>query len=590
MNAPPSCSQLLLPADTSHDAADIPTHAPTEGFDRWLHAQTGRWTSGVSPSALMLAYADWMAHLATSPGRQAYLVHKAFRKWFRLALYLLHAGQPGAPRAIDPLPQDRRFVSDAWTAWPYNVWSQAFLLTQQWWHNATTGVRGVSRHHEQVVTFSMRQWLDLMSPSNFVVTNPEVLDRTIRTLGTNLVAGMANAWEDVERRQAGRPGAGAERFVVGRDVAVTPGKVVMRNELAELLQYEPATETVHPEPVLILPAWIMKYYVLDLRPQNSLIRHLVEQGHTVFCVSWKNPTEQHRDHGLEDYLRLGFFEPLAEVRRIVPERKVHAAGYCLGGTLLAIGAAALAARGRDELATLTLLAAQTEFSEPGEIGLFIDDAEVTFLEDVMFDRGYLTRDQMAGSFQLLRSNDLIWSRAVREYLMGERAEMTDLMSWNQDATRMPYRMHSEYLRSLFLHNDLAAGRFRVDGRPVALADIRVPVFCLGTEADHVARWPSVYKIHLLTDTEVTFVLASGGHNVGVVNPPSPRRGGYRMHVQGAGDAYLDPDHFLACASRHEGSWWPCWSGWLADHSSVKGPAPSRRASLGDAPGTYVLES
>jgi polyhydroxyalkanoate synthase len=591
--SPPLASPPPTPA-CDGETADAPVGEPGEGFDRWLHAQLARLTAGVSPPALLLAYADWLSHLALSPAKQAQLLHKAWRKLHRLALYLPHAGDPGSPCCIEPLPQDKRFAADAWRQWPFNAWSQAFLLGQQWWHNATTGVRGVSKHHEDVVTFITRQMLDIASPSNFVPTNPEVLRRTAETLGANLAAGWANWCEDWERALAGRPPAGSEAYRVGHEVAATPGKVVLRNALVELIQYTPTTAQVHPEPVLIVPAWIMKYYVLDLQPQDSLVKYLVDRGHTVFCVSWKNPGDAERDFGMDDYLRMGLFDTLDAVGAILPGAKVHAAGYCLGGTLLAIGAAALASRNDERLATLTLLAAQTDFSEPGEIGLFIDDAEVTFLEDVMFDRGYLTREQMAGSFQLLRSNDLVWSRHVREYLMGERAPMTALMAWNVDATRMPYRMHSEYLRGLFLGNDLAAARFRVAGRPVSLTDIRAPVFCLGTGTDHVAPWRSVYKLHLLTDTEVTFVLTTGGHNAGVVSAPGHPRRSYRVHTQAHGDKYLDPEQYLAQANAKPGSWWPEWQRWLAGHSSAPVSPPRTGAPerglfvLGDAPGRYVL--
>jgi polyhydroxyalkanoate synthase len=567
-----------------------------QGFDRWLHAQLGKSTAALSPAALLLASLDWAAHLALSPGKQWELLRKAARKQARLAQYLPRAAQAGAPPCIEPLPQDRRFADPAWQRWPFNLYAQSFLLAQQWWHNATTGVRGVSRHHEEVVTFAARQWLDMLSPSNFVPTHPLVLQRTAATLGANLAAGAMHWWDDWRRLQAGLPPAGTEAFRVGGNLAVTPGRVVMRNALAELIQYSPTTAQVHPEPVLILPAWIMKYYILDLQPQDSLIKYLVDRGHTVFCVSWKNPGAAERDRGFEDYLQLGLMASLAAVNAVVPDRPVHAVGYCLGGTLLAIGAAAMARDGDRRLATLTLLAAQTDFSEPGEIGLFIDESEVSFLEDTMFDRGYLSREQMAGAFQLLRSNDLVWSRAVRDYLMGERTPVSDLMAWNADATRMPYRMHSQYLRGLFLHNDLAAGRFRVGGRPVALSDLDRPIFCLGTETDHVAPWPSVFKLHLLTDAEITFALTTGGHNAGVVNPPGLTRHSHRLHTRRRDDKYLEPETWLAQAVQHPGSWWPQWQRWLARHSSPRRAAPPAMgapergcAPLCDAPGSYVLE-
>jgi polyhydroxyalkanoate synthase len=594
--AQPAEAAQALPMRVAEPAAapDIRVGEPTEGFDRWLHAQVGRITAGVSPAALVLAYTDWLSHLALSPAKQAELVHKAWRKAQRLALYLSRSTQTDTPWCIEPLPQDRRFADHAWREWPFNVVSQAFLLAQQWWHNATTEVRGVSRHHEEVVTFITRQLLDIGSPSNFVATNPVVLRRTLATGGGNLARGCLHWWDDWERQQAGRPAAGSEAWLVGENLAVTPGKVVMRNSLVELIQYTPTTRQVRPEPVFILPAWIMKYYVLDLQPQNSLIKYLVDQGHTVFCASWKNPGEAERDYGMEDYLRMGLYDTVAAIGAIVPGHKVHAVGYCLGGTLLAIGAAAMARDNDDRLATITLLAAQTDFSEPGEIALFIDDSEVTFLEDIMFDRGYLASGQMAGAFQLLRSNDLVWSRGVRDYLMGERTPMNDLMAWNQDSTRMPYRMHAQYLNRLFLRNDLAAARFRVAGKPVALGDIRVPMFCLGTETDHVAPWRSVYKIHVLTDAEVTFVLTTGGHNAGVVSPPGHPHRSYRVRMRPEEGKYIDPDLYLAHAEQKAGSWWPQWQQWLARRSGRPGAAPSIGApgkgysTLADAPGHHVL--
>ena len=568
---------------------------PFEGFDRALHAILGRATRAVSPTSLVLAYTDWMSHLLLSPAKQAHLVQKALRKAHRLGSYLPAAVTGRAEPCIEPLEQDRRFSHPDWQLWPFNAIYQSFLLTQQWWWNATTEVRGVSRHDEEIVTFVARQLLDIFSPSNFPFTNPEVLRRTIETGGANLYQGWTNWIEDVQRMQSGQRPAGAESFQVGKNVAVTPGKVIFRNRLIELIQYAPTTEKVRPEPILIVPAWIMKYYILDLSPHNSLIRHLVDAGHTVFCISWKNPGAAERDRGMADYLRMGMMDALDAVAAVVPGRKIHCVGYCLGGTLASIGAAAMARDDDDRLASLTLLASQTDFTEPGELGLFIDESELTFLEEIMFDRGYLSAGQMAGAFELLRSNDLFWSRLVREYLMGERRPMSDLMAWNADATRMPYRMHSEYLRRLYLDNDLAEGRYRVGGKPIALNDIHVPVFCVGTANDHVAPWRSVYKLHLLSDTEVAFVLAGGGHNTGIVAEPGGRNRGYCVMTRPYDGKYVDPDAYLALAKQKDGSWWPEWHRWLASRSGEPVPPPAYGAPaggyapLGDAPGAYVLE-
>jgi polyhydroxyalkanoate synthase len=565
-------------------------------FDRPLHAATARLTAGLSPAALVQAYTDWAQHLLMSPDKQIELVEKAARKWSRFLEYCPRAcADPDCPICIEPLPQDKRFAGEEWQTWPYNAIFQGFLLTQQWWHNATTGVDGVSKHHEDVTSFVARQILDMVSPANFSFTNPEVLDATVKQGGLNLVRGAMNFWEDWRHAINGEKPIGAEAFEVGRNLAVAPGKVVYRNRLIELIQYTPATNRVHPEPVLIVPAWIMKYYILDLSPENSLVKYLVEKGHTVFLVSWKNPTGEERDLGMADYRRLGVMAALDAVSTIVPKQPVHAVGYCLGGTLLAIAAAAMARDGDDRLKSLTLLAAQTDFTEAGELMLFIGEAQVSFLEDMMAEQGFLDAKQMAGAFQLLRSNDLIWSKMVRNYLMGERRPMIDLMAWNADATRMPFAMHSEYLRRLFLDNDLAEGRYAVDGRPVSLHDIRVPVFAVSTVSDHVAPWRSVYKIQMLTDTDVTFVLSNGGHNAGIVSPPSHPRRHHQIAIHKEDENYVDPDAWQASAVHHEGSWWPCWQGWLQSHSSDPEKPPSLGAAskgykpLCAAPGSYVLE-
>jgi polyhydroxyalkanoate synthase len=565
-------------------------------FDRPLHAATARLTAGISPAALMQAYTDWAQHLLFSPDKQGALVEKAARKWTRYVDYCLRAcADPVCKVCIEPLPQDKRFAGDAWQKQPFAVVYQGFLLTQQWWHNATTGVDGVSKHHEDVVSFVTRQLLDVVSPANFPLTNPEVLEATVRQCGMNFVHGAANFWEDWRRAVNGASPVGAEAFRVGCDVAITPGKVVFRDRLIELIQYAPATEKVRAEPVLIVPAWIMKYYILDLSPENSLVKYLVGRGHTVFVLSWKNPTGEDRDLGLDDYRRLGIVAALDAVSAIVPKRQVHAVGYCLGGTLLAIAAAAMARDGDDRLKSLTLFAAQTDFTEAGELMLFIDEAQVSFLEDMMAEQGYLDTRQMAGAFQLLRSSDLIWSAMVQTYLMGERRPMIDLMAWNADATRMPFRMHSEYLRRLFLDNDLAESRFEVEGRPVSLRDIRVPIFAVSTISDHVAPWRSVYKIQMLTDADVTFVLSNGGHNAGIVSPPGHPHRHHQIATHNEDDNYVDPDAWQQAAVHHEGSWWPCWQDWLVKYSSDQIPPPPMGAPkkgyapLADAPGTYVLE-
>jgi len=594
--APPASRVSDRP--TARQADPLDSYASTELqniLDRSLHATAARLTGGISPGALAGAYWDWAVHLGVSPGKQAQLIEKAVKKWLRLAGYCGRCMRgDDCPACIDPLPQDKRFNGEAWQQWPFKLIYQAFLLNQQWWYNATTGVRGVTQQHQNVVEFVARQLLDTVSPSNFLMTNPEVLQKTLTEGGANLLRGAQNLADDLEAAHARGPAPGGEEFTVGETIAVTPGKVVHRNRVMELIQYSPATDKVRPEPVLIVPAWIMKFYILDLSPGNSLVKYLTEQGYTVFMISWINPGPDLRELSMDDYRQSGIMEALDAMQAITGCRGVHGAGYCLGGTLLAIAAAAMARNQHSPFATLSFLAAQTDFTEAGELTLFINESQVSFLEDMMWEQGYLDTRQMAGAFQLLRSNDLIWSRIVREYLMGDRRPPNDLMAWNADGTRLPYRMHSQYLRSLFLNNDLAAGRYAVDGRPIALSDIRSPIFAVGTERDHVAPWRSVYKFDLLTDTDVTFCLTNGGHNAGIVSEPGHAGRHYRIATKFEGDRYRDPDTWLSETPISDGSWWPAWTAWLDQHSSGFGARPPLGAAdsgypvLMPAPGAYVL--
>jgi len=593
--------RLPAPAAATEERREITDGItfPASGrtIDRFFHAVLGRMTLGVSPAAAALAYMEWMTHLAMAPGKQAELAQKAWRKAARFAAWSTHAAlRPDMPPCIEPMPQDRRFRSPEWQRPPFNFYYQAFLLTQQWWWNATTHIRGMSKQNEQSVSFMARQLLDMIAPSNFAWTNPEVLKATATSGGMNFVRGAANFLQDMERVVAGRKPVGTERFVVGRDVALTPGHVVFRNRLIELIQYTPATETVYAEPILIVPAPIMKYYILDLSPENSMVRYLVEQGHTVFMISWKNPGSEDRDLGMDEYRRLGVRAALRVIEAVVPGARPHAVGYCLGGIVLTTAVAAMARDGEERIRTLTLFTTELDYTEPGELLPFIDESQVAYIEDIMWDQGYLDGRQFAGAFHLLRSNDLIWSKMMREYLLGERQGMTDLMAWNADVTRVPYAMHSEVLRSLFLQNDLAAGHYKVDGRPVVIGDIRSPIFCVATAEDHVAPWKSVYKLHLLADTDVTFLLASGGHNAGVVSEPGHPRRRYQVTTRKEGERYVDPDTWAAQVPVTEGSWWPEWQRWLTARSSPErvrppqiGAAAEGFAVIGQAPGSYVFQ-
>ena len=576
-----------MPFDTKVAARSrtSPT-SPFAIFDRTVHGSIAELTSAMSPVVAAQAWLDWYAHLSISPGKQVELLMQASDETLRLASRILVDHTPTQQQKDRRL--DRRFEADDWKAWPFNVLHLAHLASERWWQNATSGIRGVSRRSEMLVRFGAQQSLHALSPANFLATNPELWRATFEQGGRNLLRGARNLATDIFHAATGNRPVD-EEFVVGKNLALTPGRVIFRNQLVELIQYEPTTPTTRPEPVLIVPAWIMKYYILDLQPHNSMIKFLVDHGHTVFAISWRNPTAEHRDLGMDDYLQSGVMAALDVISRLMPNRKVHACGYCLGGTMLSIAAAAMARDGDDRLASVTMLAAQTDFTEPGEIALFIDDTAIAWLDGAMALWGFLDGSRMGGSFQMLRVDDLIWKPFVRRYVLGETDRPNDLMSWNADQTRMPYRMHTEYLRNLYLHNQIAQGRFVVANRPIALSDIEVPIYCLGTAQDHVAPWRSVFKLHLLARSDLTFVLTSGGHNAGVISEPGHPGRTYQKLVRPHDGRYVDPDTWVSTASHHEGSWWVDWGRWLDDHSGELIAPPSLADAVCTAPGAYVLE-
>lgn len=568
---------LLPPSLIDHQAI-------AQRMDRRLHALESRYTGGLAPASLPIAAMDWAFQAANRPFAMAEQWRTAFDQWRRLGRILSHTGEPVAPR-----PDDHRFAAAAWAQSPFAELVQAVLLGEEWWQGLIMAPGGVAAHNRRVLSFTMRQWLDMLSPSNFPWSNPEILATTRDRRGLNLLEGYANYLRDL----AGKAGEESSRLRPGQDLATTPGKVVFRNDLIELIQYAPSTPEVAPEPVLIVPAWIMKYYILDLSPHNSLVGYLVSQGHTVFMISWRNPGPEMRDASLEDYRRSGVMAAMDAVSAICAGQKIHLTGYCLGGTLATVAAAQATAAGDDRLASLSLFAAQTDFSEAGELQLFISEDQIDFLEDVMETQGYLSSRQMSGAFQMLRPNDLIWSRLIRAYFLGERPAHFDLMAWNADGTRMPARMHSDYLRKLYLGNDLAEGRFVAGGRTLALDDIHLPIFLVGTEQDHIAPWRSVYKLHFLNDGAITFVLTAGGHNAGIVSEPGHPHRHYRIDTRADGGRTLGAEEWQAAHGPRDGSWWPEWARWLRRYSGAPVPPPPMGLpgvpTLGPAPGRYVLE-
>jgi len=568
---------------------------PTDDVSRHFLATLAQWTGGLSPQAFGGAWLNVLARLATTPGRQADLARSALAKTLALAQFSGAALKGEAPQAAGT-PYAHRYADPAWSKFPFNLLAQSFLSVSDWAREAVRNVPGADPAAESIVGFTVREGLELVAPDNYLPTNPQLIRQTVDENGRNLARGLKHLAEDVARTYKGLGPVGVENYEVGKQVAATKGKVILRNRLMELIQYSPQTDTVHAEPILIVPAWIMKYYILDLSPKNSLVNYLTGLGHTVFMISWKNPTADDRDVAMDDYLSLGVRAALDAVTTVVPKRKVHAVGYCIGGTLLTIAAAELAAQDDERLASVTLFAAQTDFSEPGELSIFISPAQLAMLEAMMWKEGVLESRQMGGAFQLLRTYDLLWAPSIATYLKGERSGVNDLMAWNADGTRMAYRMHTDYLHQLYLNNDLAEDRYVANGQPVSLSDITVPMFVVGTETDHVAPWRSVYKVgKLVRSADYTFCLTSGGHNAGIISGPQHPKRRHRIHTTRAGGRLLAPDRYLEKIESAPGSWWPTWAQWLEQHSSArKVPPPPLGAPkqglkpLGAAPGEYVL--
>ena len=572
----------------------VPT---TDQIDKAFRAALGKVTGGLSPTAFVTAWTDWAKQLSASPGRQSELQQDYLSRALETFTFAARAATGEALPPSQGLAQggDSRYAADAWSQYPFNVWAHAYQQGAGWLQSLNKQVDGLDPYHADLVGFTVQQWLEALSPANFLGTNPELLELTRAEGGENLSRGLRHYLEDTARTMKGLGPAGTEGFELGVNLAATPGNVVLRNSLIELIQYSPSTPDVQAEPILIVPAWIMKYYILDLSAKNSLVKYLVDQGHTVFMISWKNPQAGDRDFDMDDYLRHGLRAAIDAVSSIVPQQPIHTVGYCIGGTLLSIGAAALAREGDARIGTVTLLAAQTDFSEPGELSLFINPTQLAMLEAQMYQDGVLDSKQMGGAFQMLRPRELIWQPLINAYVKGQREPMIDLMAWNADGTRMPWKMHTEYLYRLYLDNELSCGRFPVEGTPVRLSDIRVPMFVVGTETDHVAPWKSVYKVgNLVRSEDYTFLLTSGGHNAGIVSGPVHPKRRHRVRSRTLSEPHVSPEHWLAETPAQPGSWWPVWEQWLTRHSKSAHVAPPGAgtpsgdyAVLEAAPGQYV---
>jgi poly[(R)-3-hydroxyalkanoate] polymerase subunit PhaC len=558
----------------------------------FLQRNAGEDAAGLAaPTAIGNAFLELTARMMADPAAlvqaQVALWNDYAALWQRTAQRLLGGS---AEPMIAPADGDRRFRDKAWSDNAlFDFVKQSYLLSARFIQGAVREVDGLDDHTARKVEFYTRQFVDAMAPSNFVVTNPEVLRATIDSGGENLVNGLRNLLDDLERGK-GRLAISMtdmNAFRLGDNIAATPGKVVFQNELIQLLQYAPTTATVHRRPLLIIPPWINKFYVLDLRPENSFIRWAVSQGHTVFVISWVNPDARLAARDFADYMRDGALAALDAIEAATGERDANVIGYCLGGTLLAATLAYMTAKRDRRIKSATFLVSMVDFAEAGDLSVFIDEEQLTALEERMGRKGYLDASDMATTFNLLRANDLIWSFVVNNYLLGKSPFPFDLLYWNADSTRMPAAMHSFYLRRMYQENLLAQpGGITLDNVPIDLRKVRTPAFLLSTREDHIAPWRSTYAATQLYRGPVKFVLSASGHIAGVISPPGSKYGHWENDANPP-----SPDDWLAGATPRDGSWWPLWQRWVAAFAG--GEVPARHpgdgglATIEDAPGSYV---
>jgi polyhydroxyalkanoate synthase len=561
----------------------------------WLTANgyTVAGSAITDPMGFATSFLDLATSMIAAPGRilhaQGSLWGDFMALWQNTALRMM--GWPTAPIAL-PDAGDRRFADSAWK--DHDVFSyilQSYLLTSRWLQRHFREVEGLDPQTRERVEFYTQQFVNALSPSNFAFSNPEVIRATIESCGENLLSGLRNLLVDLSGGYGPPTGPRAtdESFEVGVNIAATPGKVVYRNQLMELIQYAPTTETVISRPLLFVPAWINKYYLIDLREHDSWVRWAVDQGHTVFVLSWVNPDDGLAGKSFDEYVLQGPIAALDAITRGIGERQVNAIGYCIGGTLLAATLALLARRRDRRVATATFLSTMLDFSEPGNLGVYIDDATITLFEDLMSEFGFADTRQLVSTFTLLRENDLIWSFVVNNYLLGRDPFPFDLLYWNSDTTRMPRELHRFYLQNFFQRNQLVEpGGIRVDGEPIDLREVSIPCYFLAAREDHIAPWQSIFKGMQAFGGPTRFTLTTSGHVTGVINPLSS---GKHLHWTSRERPGADPGYWLATARKRHGSWWPHWDAWVKRRSGVSRVAARQPGAgleiLADAPGAYV---
>jgi polyhydroxyalkanoate synthase subunit PhaC len=548
--------------------------------------------SGPSEDVYLKAATAYVAEMMQNPSK---LIENQVSYWGKTlkhyvdAQHVLLKGEIKAP--ADPTPKDRRFSNPLWEEHPFfNYLKQQYLLNSEMISNTVEGLDHIDPADKKRVEYFTRQIVDMLSPTNFLGTNPDALEKAVATDGESLVAGLENLVRDIESNQGDLMVTLADKqaFRVGENIATTPGAVVYRNKMMELIQYSPTTEKVHDIPLVMFPPWINKFYILDLKPQNSLIKWIVDQGFTLFVVSWVNPDASYADVGMDDYIRDGYLRAMAEARRICGTKQINAVGYCIAGTTLSLTLGHLAKAGDKTVKSATFFTTLTDFSDQGEVGVFLNDDFVDGIERQVAVDGILSKSFMSRTFSFLRSNDLIYQPAIKSYMMGEAPPAFDLLFWNGDGTNLPAKMSVEYLRGLCQADGLARGVFPVFGEPVSLSDIKVPVCAIACETDHIAAWKSSYNgIKQFGSTDKTFLMAQSGHIAGIVNPPTKQKYGYYTNES----PMTTPEDFMDGATFHKVSWWPRWGEWLAKQSGkmveARDPGGPENPVLAPAPGTYV---
>ncbi len=535
------------------------------------------------------AFMDLAARMLADPWKLAEMQTKMF--WDHVALWqsgLMRMLGKEVPAVAEAAKGDNRFRDAGWQdQFLFDYIKQSYLIAARHLHDTVSSVEGLPEETRKKVNFYTRQYIDALSPSNFALTNPQVLRETLHSGGQNLLKGLNNLLADIER--GGIRMADEKAFKLGVNIGTTPGKVVFQSELMQLIQYAPRTEAVFKRPLLVIPPWINKYYILDLREKNSFVRWAAEQGHTVFVISWVNPDGRYAGKTFENYMFEGPLAALDAIGQATGENEVNIIGYCLGGTLLGATLAWMAQKNDRRAASATFFASLLDFSIPGELGVFIDEAQVENLERRMQERGYLEGSEMAATFNTLRANDLVWSFVVNNYLLGKDPFPFDLLYWNSDSTRMPAKMHSFYLREMYLANRLRVpGGITLGGVPIDLGKISIPAYFVSTLEDHIAPWKSTYKGARILSGPARFVLGGSGHIAGIVNPPSAKKYGYWTGSELPESA----EEWQAGATRSEGSWWIDWQDWISglngpDRAPARVPGAGALQALEDAPGSYV---